>query len=225
MTRVKMLCEDRTGKGLFRVIEKATQAARSTVGKEPLRFTPGGTIESNTRLLAQCAKYAWYRFQTNPPCDHVVYVIDALRLWEVPAIGIQAPLPNEDMGAYLDTLAARAHAEMTRIARGTDPEDSWLRISDGFHAHVLLWERESLMLPVSDALGLGPPPSDPQSERYAARWVDTRHREHRRGRAYEKSVQGPTLLEHIANDHALRDRVLAHVPSLAAIVDSLVALP
>lgn len=223
MTRVKMLCEDRTGKGLFRVIEKATQAARSAVGKTPLRFTPGGTIESNTRLLAQCAKYAWYRFQTNPRCDHVVYVIDAYRLWDIPAIGIQAPLQNEDMGHYLDTLAARAHDEMTRIARGTDPEDSWVRIADGFHAHVLVWERESLMLPVSDALGLGPPPPDPQLVRRAADWVEDRHRAHC-GRKYVKSLQGPTLLEKIANDHALRDRVLAHVPSLAAIVDSLVAL-
>jgi hypothetical protein len=225
MTRVKMLCEDRTGGGLFQVIEKSTQAARNAVGKAPLRFTPGGTIESNTRLLAQCAKYAWYRFQTDPPCDHVVYVIDALRLWDVPAIGIQAPLPNERIGPYLDKLAVKARTEMTRIARGTDPEDSWLRISDGFHAHILVWERESLMLPVSEALGLGPLPPDPQSERYAARWVEDRHRAHRRGQAYVKSVQGPKFLERIANNQSLRDRVLAQVPSLRTIVDSLVALP
>jgi hypothetical protein len=225
MTRVKVLCEDRTGGGLFRVIEKATQATRSALSRAPLRFTPGGTIESNTRLLAQCAKYAWYRFQADPPCDHVLYVIDALRLWDVRAIGIQAPLPNQDMGAYLDDLAARAHTEMTRIARGTDSEDSWLRISDGFHAHILVWERESLMLPVSEALGLGPPPPDPKTERHAARWVEDRHRAHRRGQAYVKSVQGPKLLEQIANSQSLRDRVLAQVPSLKAIVDLLVDLP
>jgi hypothetical protein len=224
MIRVNVLCEDRTGKGLFRVIEKATQGARTALGKEPLRFAPPGTIESNTKLLAQCAKYAWYRFQAKPRCDHVVYVIDAYRLWDVPAVGIHAPLPNEDMGAYLDALAAKARAEMTRIARGTDPEDSWLRIADNFHAHVLVWERESLMLPVSDALGLGPPPPDPQSVRKAADWVEDRHRAHR-GKAYVKSVQGPTLLETIAGNQSLRDRVLERTPSLAAIVDSLVALP
>jgi hypothetical protein len=228
MTRVKLLCEDRTGRGLFQVIEKATQAARAAAGKAPLGFPRTrnlGLMAGNTKLLEQCAKYTEFRFRSSPPWDHVVYVIDAYRLWDVSAVGIQAPLPNEDMDAYLDGLTVKARAEMERRARGSQPADEWLRIADGFHAHVLVWERESLMLPVSDALGLGPPPPDLRSVRHAADWIDKRHQARAKGRSYEKAIQGPELLEQIANSSALRDRVLAQVQSLRAIVDSLVDLP
>jgi hypothetical protein len=228
MTRVKLLCEDRTGSGLFQVIQMATKAARLAEGKVPLEFPRSrdlGTIAGNTKLLEQCAKYTYYRFQTRPRWDHVVYVIDAYRLWDVSAVGIQAPLQNEDMGTYLPKLMAKARAEMERRARDPQQDDAWLRIADNFHAHVLVWERESLMLPVSAELGLGPPPEDLQAVRHAARWVEDRHREHHRGRPYVKSVQGPTMLAQIANSSALRERVLAEVPSLKAIVDSLVDLP
>lgn len=227
MTRVKILCEDRTGSGLFQVIAKATNATRLADGKAPLVFPRSrdlGTIAGNTKLLEQCAKYAYYRFRSDPPWDHVVYVIDAYHLWKVPAVGIPAPLQNEDMDIYLPRLEARARAAMERRARDSQSDDAWLRIADRFHPHVLVWERESLMLPVSDALGLGPPPPDPRAERHAAGWIEERYRARHRQK-YEKSVQGPTLLEKIANDQALRERVLASVPSLAAIVDSLVLLP
>lgn len=225
MTRVNLLCEDRTGTGLFRVLEKAVQTARSADGKAPLTFPRRpGTIAGNTKLLSQCNKYAWYRFQADPRFDHVVYVIDAYSLWDVPAIDIRPPEQNQDIDSYLDELTLKARAEMVRLARGTAPEDTWQDIASGFHPHVLVWERESLMLPVSEALGLGPPPPDPRSERHAAKWVSKRHQEHRRG-PYEKSVQGPRFLEKIAADRDLRVRVLAHIPSLAAIVDALVALP
>lgn len=226
MIRVKLFCEDRTGTGLFQVIQKAAQTARTALGKAPLGFPKKGqgTIAGNTKLLAQCEKYAWYRFQAAPHCDHVVYVIDAYSLWDVPAIGMRPPEQNQDMDSYLDELTFKARAEMVRLARGTDSDETWQRIAEGFHPHVLVWERESLMLPVSDALGLGPPPSDPRVERHAAKWVSQRHQEYRRG-PYEKSVQGPKFLEQIAADRDLRERVLAHTPSLAAIVNELVALP
>jgi hypothetical protein len=226
MIRVNLFCEDRTGTGLFRVIEKAVQTARSAEGKAPLTFPRRpGTIESNTKLLKQCSKYAWHRFQAAPGWDHIVYVIDAYRLWDVDEIDIDPP-PQQSarMSSYLAKLIAKARAVMERRARDTSSDEEWQSISGGFHPHVLVWERESLMLPVSEALGLGPPPPDPQAERHAAGWVSKRHQEYRRG-PYEKSVQGPTFLEQIATAHHLRDRVLAHTPSLAAVVDELVALP
>lgn len=108
---------------------------------------------------------------------------------------------------------------MERRARGGDSDEEWRRIAGGFQAHVLVWERESLMLPVSEALGLGPPPPDSQAVRHAFKWIRERHPR------YEKAVHGPKFLEQIAADHGLRERVLAHTPSLKAIVDELVALP
>src|SRR5690606_20462719 len=132
--------------------------------------------------------------------------------------GMAPPQQNEDMDAYLEALTACARAEMTRRAQGTASEESWQEISGGFHAHVLVWEQESLILPVSEELGLGPPHPEPREVRHAVRWVTERHEKHC-GRQYEKAVDGPELLERIARSRELRGRVLARIPSLAAIVE------
>lgn len=168
--RVKLLCEDRTGTGLVQVMESAVQSARSDAGKMPLGFQRHGLIAGNTELLKQCAKYTRYRFHSRPRSDHVVYVLDAYRLWDIRKLGM-APPPrqnNEDMDAYLEALTACARTEMAERAQGTTSDETWQEISGGFHAHVLVWEQESLILPVSDELGLGARPA-PEPGRHRGR--------------------------------------------------------
>ena len=220
MTWVNILCEDRTGNGLARVIESAVQARRANDKKPSLQIR-SGTVAGNTQLLMQCEKYEFLRYRSRPRHDHIFYVIDAYRIWDLKPAIIEPPPPNQkDDGAYLERLTAAVCTAMTQRARGTRSENEWQSIADGFHPHVLVWERETLMLPVSDALGLGEPPRDPRAERHPARWVKQRFQ----GRSYQKAIHGPQLLERIASSPDLRGRVLDATPSLAAIVDELVSL-
>lgn len=85
---------------------------------------------------------------------------------------------------------------MSSASPKIEPVAAWTKSSVPV-CHVLVWERESLILPVADSLGLGD---------------------------CEKSLQGPQLLGKIARDASLRARVLASNPSLRALVDELAAL-
>jgi hypothetical protein len=222
--RVNVLCEDRTGTGLARVIESAVNQRRASADKEPLWFPPRpGTVLNNQKLLEQCAKYERLRFNNRPRFDHVVYVIDAWRVWNLPEIDHPPPRPNEDLKPYLEALTGMVAAAMERRARGQRSDDDWAKISAGFHPHVLVWERESLMLPVSPDLGLGPAPEDCQAVRHPAKWLEQRHRQHKGGK-YEKAIHGPEYLGAIAGNPTLCERVLGAVPSLSVLINELVGL-
>lgn len=224
MIRVNVLCEDRTGTGLARVIESAANHRRASQNRAPLWFPPRpGTVLNNQKLLEQCARYERLRFNSKPRFDHVVYVIDAWRVWDLRDIDHPAPRRNEALDPYLEALTGNVTAAMERRARGQRSDEEWAKISTGSHPHVLVWERESLMLPVSAELGLGPAPEDSQFERHPAKWLEKRHRAHKGGK-YEKAIHGPAYLGAIAGTPMLCERVLAAVPSLRNLVDDLVAL-
>jgi hypothetical protein len=218
MIRVNVLCEDRTGTGLGRIIESAVNQRRTSQNRARLWFrSPAGTVLNNYRLLEQCPGYERLRFNHTPRFDHVVYVIDAWRVWDLRDIEHPAPRPNEELGLYLESLTGKVVAAMEQRARGQRNDDEWAKISAGFHPHMLVWERESLMLPVSEDLGLGLAPEDSQAVRHPAKWLEQRHRAHT-GRKHVKKTDGPAYLGQIARNASLCERVLTAVPSLGSLV-------
>ena len=112
---------------------------------------------------------------------------------------------------------------MTQRARGDKSNASWDGMKAGFHAHVLVWERESLILPVADRLGLGPPHPTSYRHQGAAGWLAERWRE-KFGGTYGKGTTGLKLLMQIADDPEALETVLRENPSVKTIVDDLVAL-
>lgn len=206
--------EDRTGGGLQALLVAAAQARRDELGTPRLRVPQTyGTAKNNERLLRECEKYELRRFHSSVRFDHIFYVIDARNADHLMV------LPSNDLPGYCDQL----RGEMQRRARGKQTDPSWEGMKAGFHAHVLVWERESLILPVADALGLGKPHPNPHEHRQAAEWVDQRFRD-THGVKYAKGIDGLTLLSRIARDPALRDRVIAGNPSVAAMVEDLAAI-
>ena len=212
--KVLILTEDKTGGGLEAFVKKAVNARRT----RPLEITLGsGWVRTNAELLKRCRAYSNERFTRQRP-DHVVYVLDARNSWQL--CGVPEPRPPHTPQS-LEPALARVRAHMTKLARGGSTD--WEQIKDGFHPHVLVWERESLMLPVADALGLGEPELNIYGHTAASDWVTKRFRGPD-GRGYAKSIFGNVLLERIRRDEALVERVVASNPSLQAIVDDLVQL-
>lgn len=222
MTRVHLVTEDRTGGGLAAVLRAEAEHQRRLCGKARLQFSRPSTVNGNAELLKQCEKYELFRFNYSPRCDHVFYVIDARNAWDLPQLGVQAPPPpyEQSFPSFIDTIRGR----MAVIARGPRTEQQWAEIHDGFHAHVLVWERESLILPVADRLGLGKAVMDVYSARRAAEAVGDLFRGLGKRRKYDKAIDGPEFLQRIADDVQLRAIVLESNPSLRSIVEEMVSL-
>ncbi|MCY1073069.1 hypothetical protein [Archangium lansingense] len=222
MTSVHIITEDKTGGGLEAIIRAEVQRQRHSAGKTPLQFSKArGTVNGNAQLLEQCRKYELFRFNYAPRIEHVFYVIDARNAWDLPQLEVQAPrVPYEQsLPSFISTI----QGSMAVLARGTRTPQEWEKIRSGFHPHVLVWERESLILPVTDQLGMGEPTMDVYAERRAAEAITERFRRVR-NRKYAKSIDGPEYLTRIAQDERLRATVLASNASLRAIVDELVSL-
>ncbi|HEX8700623.1 MAG TPA: hypothetical protein VF815_17365 [Myxococcaceae bacterium] len=222
MIRVHLITEDRTGGGLDEVVQACVQAQRAESGKGPLGFSRmKGNVDGAAQLLKQCEKYELYRFNYSPRFDHVFYVIDARNAWRLPQLGVSAPEPplSQSLPSFLDKMKKGMEA----IGRGLRTQDEWARIAEGFHPHVLVWERESLILPVADRLGLGDAVHDVYGERQAAENLSQRLRR-LRNRKYDKAIHGPQFLGQIARDASLRAVVLDSNPSLRALVHEMVAL-
>lgn len=211
---VLILTEDKTGGGLEAFIKKAVNARRT----RPLAITLGsGWVRTNADLLKRCRAYSTERFTRARP-RHVVYVLDARNCWRL--CQVEEPRPPHTVQS-LEPHLARVRAHMTRLAQ--EGATNWREIADGFHPHVLVWERESLMLPVADGIGLGDPEPDVYGTHGASDWVKRRFDMPGR-QGYAKSVQGNLLLMDIVKNDDLMDRVLASNPSLRAIVDDLVRI-
>ncbi|HYO58490.1 hypothetical protein [Archangium sp.] len=223
MTRVHLVTEDRTGGGLAAVLCAEAEHQRKLCGKARLQFSAKpSTVNGNAELLKQCEKYELFRFNYSPRCDHVFYVIDARNAWDLPQLKVQAPSPpyEQSLPAFIHTICGR----LAEIARGSRTEQQWAAISSGFHAHVLVWERESLILPVADRLGLGNAVMEVYTARRAAESVGDLFRGLGKRRKYDKAIDGPEYLQRIADDVQLRAIVLESNPSLRTIVDELVSL-
>lgn len=223
MTRVNVLCEDRTGGGLAAVLQSAANQRRAAAGKAPLEFARPGTVLNNHALIEKCRGYDLLRFRAEPRSDHIYYVVDAKRLWDVKSLELDAPQPNESAADFLVRSRHAAHRVMTSHARGNRSDVQWAEISSGFHPCVLFWERESLILPVADAFGLGEPEINPDSVRAADGWVGDRFKRYGQGK-YNKATDGIRLLRRIAYTPELMERVLNANASLREIVSSMVAL-
>jgi hypothetical protein len=220
--RVHLITEDRTGGGLDDVVRGCVQAQRAQEGKEPLWFPRfKGNVDGASQLLKECAKYELYRFNYSPRFDHIFYVLDARNAWNLPQLGVQAPEPP--LANTLPYLLKGIKEGMATAAKGGRPQQHWEHIAEGFHPHVLVWERESLVLPVMDKLNLGPPHQDVYGQRQAAEFISQRLRQ-TQGRKYDKAIHGPQLLGQVARTPALRDAVLASNHSLQQLVSDMVAL-
>jgi hypothetical protein len=219
---IDIYTEDRTGGGLQNFLVKAAQARRVESGKPPLNVPSGAwaSAKSNTALLNLCEKYDVFRFQRRPRLDHVFFIID---LKEVERHVGQPPIRPRN-GADRSRVIEATVAEMSRRARGGRSLDEWERISAGFHPSVLEWERESLIIAVSDALELGAPPEDLNWCESPARQLGERYMA-RHGTAYDKRTNGFTYLtDTIATRPDLVQRVLDSNSSVQQMVDALVAL-
>jgi hypothetical protein len=220
--RVHLITEDRTGGGLDDVIRACAQARRAQEGKEPLWFPRfKGNVDGASQLLKECEKYELFRYHYNPRFDHVFYMLDARNAWRLPQLAVSAPTPplEESLPGFIQ----RVKDGMVGLARGSRSAETWAGLARGFHPHVLVWERESLILPVADRLGLGEAVPDVYGNRQAAELVDEKFRPVRRLK-YSKATHGTELLGRIARDPLLRATVLDSNPSLRDIIEELVAL-
>lgn len=224
MIRVNVLCEDRTGGGLAAVLQSASNRRRAADGRAPLVFARPGTVLNNYKLIEKCAGYDLLRFRTEPRFDHVYYVVDAKQLWDVSVLGLVPPQPSESASEFLVRARNAAGSAMTSRARGARDDAQWSEIAAGFHPCVLMWERESLILPVADVLGLGDPEPSSDDVRGADGWVESRFKKHLREK-YNKATDGIRLLKRVADSAELTDRVLRANASLLEIVTSMVELP
>jgi hypothetical protein len=222
LIHVHLITEDRTGGGLDDVVRACVHARRTQEGRERLGFPRfKGNVDGASQLLKECVKYELYRFNYSPRFDHVFYVLDARNVWDRKQLGVSAPEPP--LNKSLAPLLEGVKKGMAAMARSGRTGDEWARISGGFHPHVLVWERESLILPVADKLGLGDAVRDVYGERQAAEVLSERLRRTRH-RKYDKAIHGPQFLGQIARDASLRAEVLASNPSLQSLVEELVAL-
>jgi hypothetical protein len=223
MTSVLIITEDKTGGGLEAVLRAEAQHRRQSRGKTPLHFLQRFTVNGNAQLLDQCRKYENLRFNYRPRIDHVFYVIDARNAWNLPQLGVQAP--REPYAQSLPPFISAIQTSMSTLARGGKPEEQWATLRDGFHPHVLVWERETLILPVTDRLGLGEPISDVCAKRDAADIVkECFGRTRTRTRGYAKAIDGPQYLQRIAQEEPLRSVVFESNRYLHDIVEDLASL-
>jgi len=223
VTRVHIITEDKTGGGLEDIIKQEVAHQRRLKTLEPLEFSKlRGTVNGNAELLKQCAKYELFRFRYTPRFDHVFYVIDARNAWDLEQLGVEAPQPpyKTSLPPFCDTIRKKLES----LAKVGQTDEQWQRIRNGFHAHVLVWERESLILPVADQLDLGQSIADVYAERKASDIVKHRFEQTGKQRAYSKATDGKQFLDRIAWNEGLRTTVVSSNPSLQAIVDELVAL-
>ncbi len=222
MIRVHLITEDRTGGGLDDLVRACVQARRAQEGREPLGFPRfKGNVDGAGQLLKECEKYELFRFNYTPRFDHVFYILDARNAWRLPQLAVRAPEPPLEHS--LPRFFEGVKSGMTGIARGRRSAEEWSGISSGFHPHVLVWERESLILPVADRLGFGEAVSDVYEKRQAAELVDAMFRPVRHLK-YSKAIHGTELLGRIAREPALRAIVLDSNPSLREVVDAMAAL-
>lgn len=222
MTSVLIITEDKTGGGLEAVLRAEAQQRRQSRGRTPLHFLQRFTVNGNAQLLEQCRKYENLRFNYKPRIDHVFCVIDARNAWNLPQLGVQAP--REPYDQALPPFIASIQESMRTLARGGKPEEQWpSRLRDGFHPHVLVWERETLILPVTDRLGLGEPLPDVCARRDAADIVKVRFGQVKT-RGYAKSTDGREYLGRIAQEEPLRSIVFESNRYLRDIVEDLASL-
>ena len=222
MIRVHLITEDRTGGGLDDIIRACVQSRRAQEGREPLWFPRfKGNVDGASQLLKECEKYELFRFHYSPRFDHVFYMLDARNAWKLSQLAVTAPEPP--LARSLPLFIQAAQEGMVRLARGSKTDAAWAPLANGFHPHVLVWERESLILPVADQLGLGEADTDLYGNRQAAEWVDSRFRPMRRMK-YSKAVHGSEFLGRIAREPSVRLSVLKSNFSLSAIVEEMASL-
>lgn len=223
MSLVHLMTEDRTGGGLEALLRKEAQRRWAEAGKVHLRFSKiSGTVNGNAALLEQCRRYVRLRFDPPLRADHVFYILDARNAENLPQLRVSAPKPP--YAQSLPPFIASIQARMAELARGALSDEQWQKVESGFHAHLLVWERESLMLPVADKLGLGEAVQNVYDERKASELVTSRFRQNDRRRTYQKATDGRLLLNRIAEDESLRTTVIAANPSLQAILKDLTSL-
>lgn len=222
MTLVLLSTEDATGGGLQRIVVKAAQAQRAQRSRPPLKFpAKHSTVNGNAALLADCEKYPKRRRSLATPFDHVVYIMDARRAWEV-VPGAERPQPGH-LQEGLAVLERQSVSYMEKKARGTLDDPEWTFLRPGFHAHLLVWERESLILPVMSHFRLGEDVIDVVNEHKACEVLEDRSRRHARY-GYSKANAGALYLDEIAESAELRQRVLDSNESLQRIVTTLVEM-
>ncbi len=223
MTSVLVICEDKTGSGLHGVIQAAVRRRRSAAGMDPLHFGPAWRVHGNTQVLKRCEAFDLHLFDLPLAYDHVGFVIDAKEAW-----GLVKGAPrklNEDVRTYSSQLCTTVREHMATLAMGSRTPQEWKKLAPRFHPYVLVWERESLILPVTEHFDLGEPPSDPLLIQGAAANLDERFRERRGLNAkYGKGIHGKQFLGEIARRDDLLDRVLSAIPSLREIVDDIAAI-
>lgn len=131
--------------------------------------------------------------------------------------------PSGPIDLYLRSLSAVVRAEMVRRARlSYETDGEWERVRGGFHAHVLVWERESLIVPVAAELNIcAPALVAPPDVRSPAAWLAGIYKS-RPGENYDKATEGNRLLKQIARQPELRERVLAANESVRGIVAEII---
>jgi hypothetical protein len=112
---------------------------------------------------------------------------------------------------------------MLQLAEHASDAKYWAQFSGTCHCHLLVWERESIVLPVADRLDLGASEGDVFGVMNAAEWLRQRWLTHRNS-GFSKALSTRGLLDTIAQQDELRSVAVACNSSLRAIVDGLVDL-
>lgn len=236
--RVAILYEDKTAGGLHRLVSAMVQHQRRRSGREPFAYFKDLPMKGNSKLVAECSSFQRMRFFAPHRADHVFAVIDG---YEVENAIDSAPRPrqpaasgeNAAFDAYckeLDTAVCRRLRELA-MAPFT-PQQTRLDEEQRFHPFVLFWERESIFLAGRETLhrarGIHFPehyatPEAVHRTRHPTKMIENAWKECKSGK-YSKAIDGPNLFGALAADHAGWPQLLAAVPCLKHLVDTLANL-
>jgi hypothetical protein len=222
--RVVVLYEDKTAGGLHKLVSRMVQETRA----EPLWYFRSLPMKGNGKLVKACGDFERMRFFEPHRADHVFAVIDAYEVEKVvpKAPKPRPPKPGDDptFEAYARELEREVCAHLREVAKA--PNDS------SFHPIVLFWERESVFLAGREVLARTHSLELPAAVSTSSGVLRTRHPtkvieeawEKAYGQPYSKAVNGPPLFDTLAEHRTIWPTLLAAVPCLKELVESLAAL-
>lgn len=226
--RVVVLYEDKTAGGLHKLVGRMVQSRRADRQAEPLRYLQALPMKGNGKLVKECGSFELMRFRKPHRADHVFAVIDAYEVEKVVpgAPAPRPPKPGDDPGfeAYTRELDRTVCAHLRAVANAlSDPS---------FHPIVLFWERESVFLAGREVLARTHHLEVPAEVSTPGGVLRTRHPtkevekawQKAREQPYSKSVNGPQLFDALAEHREAWPALLAAVPCLRELVESLVDL-
>jgi hypothetical protein len=237
--RVVILYEDKTAGGLHHLISRMVEVRRGAQNRDRFSYFQPLPMKANAKLIEACRTFERMRFFGPHRADHVFAVIDGYEVENVVPSAPQPPTPGQRKSStrfeqYCRSLSAAVRSHLSDLAlEKMTPERRGQEVLR-FHPHVLLWERESVLLAGGDILGSTSGLALPADQLSAAGILRTRHptplieaawaRRFPGDPGYSKADDGPRLFGHLADHQEQWPTLLDRIPCLRDIVDELAVL-